>query len=82
MLPVWWSPRHGWRFRLIRYSGILYLGYAVKPAAPPQGGGGEPRAEGGQQRQTSAVQSDNGRLLCGSGGEDARVQRTLRPCAP
>jgi 2-polyprenyl-6-hydroxyphenyl methylase / 3-demethylubiquinone-9 3-methyltransferase len=43
MLPVWWSPRHGWRFRLIRYSGILYLGYAVKPAAPPQGGGGESR---------------------------------------
>jgi len=43
MLPVWWSPWHGWRFRLIRYVGILYLGYAVKPAAAPQGGGGEPR---------------------------------------
>ena len=38
MLPVWWSPWHGWRFRLIRYTGILYLGYAVKLAAPPQGG--------------------------------------------
>ena len=71
MLPVWWSPRHGWRFRLIRYSGILYLGYAVKPAAPPQGGGGEPRAEGGQQRQTSAVQSDNGRTLWKWGGRCA-----------
>ena len=23
MLPVWWSPWHGWRFRLIRYTGIL-----------------------------------------------------------
>ena len=37
MLPVWWSPWHGWRFRLIRYTGILYLGYAVKLAAPPGG---------------------------------------------
>ena len=39
MLPVWWSPWHGWRFRLIRYTGILYLGYAMKPAAAqaPQG---------------------------------------------
>jgi len=43
MLPVWWSPWHGWRFRLIRYTGILYLGYALKPAEAPQGGGGEPR---------------------------------------
>jgi 2-polyprenyl-6-hydroxyphenyl methylase/3-demethylubiquinone-9 3-methyltransferase len=41
MLPMWRLPRHGWRFRLVRYTGILYLGYAVKPAAPSQGGGGE-----------------------------------------
>jgi 2-polyprenyl-6-hydroxyphenyl methylase/3-demethylubiquinone-9 3-methyltransferase len=32
MLPVWWSPWHGWRFGLIQYTGILYLGSAVKPA--------------------------------------------------
>ncbi|HSX77055.1 MAG TPA: bifunctional 2-polyprenyl-6-hydroxyphenol methylase/3-demethylubiquinol 3-O-methyltransferase UbiG [Candidatus Saccharimonadia bacterium] len=32
MLPVWLSPRQGWRFRLVRYTGILYLGYAVKRA--------------------------------------------------
>jgi 2-polyprenyl-6-hydroxyphenyl methylase/3-demethylubiquinone-9 3-methyltransferase len=32
MLPVWLSPRQGWRFRLVRYTGILYLGYAVKQA--------------------------------------------------
>jgi 2-polyprenyl-6-hydroxyphenyl methylase/3-demethylubiquinone-9 3-methyltransferase len=37
MLPVWVSPWHGWRFQLIRYTGILYLGYAVKPAEPRQG---------------------------------------------
>jgi len=30
MLPVWLPFRHGWRFRLIRYTGILYLGYAVR----------------------------------------------------
>lgn len=30
MLPVWLSPRQGWHFRLVRYTGILYLGYAVK----------------------------------------------------
>jgi 2-polyprenyl-6-hydroxyphenyl methylase/3-demethylubiquinone-9 3-methyltransferase len=30
MLPVWVSPQQGWRFRLTRYTGILYLGYAVK----------------------------------------------------
>lgn len=33
MLPLWVSPRQGWRFRLTRYTGILYLGYAVH--APP-----------------------------------------------
>jgi 2-polyprenyl-6-hydroxyphenyl methylase/3-demethylubiquinone-9 3-methyltransferase len=33
MLPVWLSPRQGWRFRLVRYTGILYLGYAIKRAA-------------------------------------------------
>jgi 2-polyprenyl-6-hydroxyphenyl methylase/3-demethylubiquinone-9 3-methyltransferase len=38
MLPVWWLPWRGWRFRLIPYTGILYLGSAVKRAAPPQGG--------------------------------------------
>ena len=43
MLPVRWSPWRGWRFRLIRYTGILYLGYAVKPAVQSQGGGGEPK---------------------------------------
>jgi 2-polyprenyl-6-hydroxyphenyl methylase/3-demethylubiquinone-9 3-methyltransferase len=32
MLPVWSSPWQGWRFRLVRYTGILYLGYAVKRA--------------------------------------------------
>jgi 2-polyprenyl-6-hydroxyphenyl methylase/3-demethylubiquinone-9 3-methyltransferase len=32
MLPIWLSPRQGWRFRLVRYRGILYLGYAVKEA--------------------------------------------------
>jgi 2-polyprenyl-6-hydroxyphenyl methylase / 3-demethylubiquinone-9 3-methyltransferase len=32
MLPVWLSPRQGWCFRLVRYTGILYLGYAVKRA--------------------------------------------------
>jgi hypothetical protein len=30
MLPFWLSPWQGWRFRLVRYTGILYLGYAVK----------------------------------------------------
>jgi len=30
MLPFWLSPWQGWRFRLVRYPGILYLGYAVK----------------------------------------------------
>jgi 2-polyprenyl-6-hydroxyphenyl methylase / 3-demethylubiquinone-9 3-methyltransferase len=33
MLPIWLAPRQGWRFRLVRYTGILYLGYAVKEAA-------------------------------------------------
>jgi 2-polyprenyl-6-hydroxyphenyl methylase/3-demethylubiquinone-9 3-methyltransferase len=37
MLPVWWSPRQGWHFRLIRYTGILYLGSAVKHAEERQG---------------------------------------------
>ena len=37
MLPVWCSPWHGWRFRLIRYTGILYLGYGVKSAEQWQG---------------------------------------------
>ena len=32
MLPVWLSPWQGWRFRLVPYTGILYLGYAVKHA--------------------------------------------------
>jgi 2-polyprenyl-6-hydroxyphenyl methylase/3-demethylubiquinone-9 3-methyltransferase len=32
MLPVWLSPRQGWCFRLIPYTGVLYLGYAVKQA--------------------------------------------------
>jgi len=32
MLPVWLSPWQGWHFRLVRYTGILYLGYAVKRA--------------------------------------------------
>src|SRR5262249_225855 len=32
MLPVWLSPWQGWRFRLVRYTGVLYLGYAVKRA--------------------------------------------------
>jgi 2-polyprenyl-6-hydroxyphenyl methylase/3-demethylubiquinone-9 3-methyltransferase len=32
MLPVWLSPWQGWHFRLMRYTGILYLGYAVKRA--------------------------------------------------
>jgi 2-polyprenyl-6-hydroxyphenyl methylase/3-demethylubiquinone-9 3-methyltransferase len=43
MLPVWRSPWHGWRFRLIQYTGILYLGSAVKPTALPQGEGSQPR---------------------------------------
>jgi 2-polyprenyl-6-hydroxyphenyl methylase/3-demethylubiquinone-9 3-methyltransferase len=30
MLPIWLPCRQGWRFRLIRYTGILYLGYAVR----------------------------------------------------
>ena len=30
MLPVWLPFRQGWRFRLIRYTGVLYLGYAVR----------------------------------------------------
>ena len=30
MLPLWLSFRQGWRFRLVRYTGVLYLGYAVK----------------------------------------------------
>jgi 2-polyprenyl-6-hydroxyphenyl methylase/3-demethylubiquinone-9 3-methyltransferase len=33
MLPIWLPFRHGWRFRLIRSTGVLYLGYAVKRAA-------------------------------------------------
>jgi 2-polyprenyl-6-hydroxyphenyl methylase/3-demethylubiquinone-9 3-methyltransferase len=37
MLPVWLSPRQGWRFRLVRYTGILYLGYAVKRAEESSG---------------------------------------------
>lgn len=37
MLPVWVSPWHGWRFQLIRYTGILYLGYAVMSAEQRQG---------------------------------------------
>jgi len=32
MLPIWLWPWQGWRFRLVRYTGILYLGYAVKRA--------------------------------------------------
>jgi hypothetical protein len=31
MLPIWLSPWQDWHFRLVRYTGILYLGYAVKP---------------------------------------------------
>lgn len=30
MLPLWLPFRYGWCFRLIRYTGVLYLGYAVK----------------------------------------------------
>jgi len=37
MLPVWLSPRQGWCFRLVRYTGILYLGYAVKRAKESSG---------------------------------------------
>ena len=37
MLPVWMSPRQGWRFRLTRYTGILYLGYATKRQHPHGG---------------------------------------------
>ena len=47
MLPVWVSPWHGWRFRLIRYTGILYLGYAVKPA----------------EREARGVESRTGKML-------------------
>jgi 2-polyprenyl-6-hydroxyphenyl methylase / 3-demethylubiquinone-9 3-methyltransferase len=57
MLPIWWSPRHGWRFRLIRSPGILYLGSAVKPAAPPQGGGGKPRPAAPAQAPQGAVET-------------------------
>ena len=32
MLPIWLSPWRGWRFRLVPYTGVLYLGYAVKRA--------------------------------------------------
>jgi 2-polyprenyl-6-hydroxyphenyl methylase/3-demethylubiquinone-9 3-methyltransferase len=45
MLPVWVSPWQGWCFRLMRYTGILYLGSAVKPAEQRQGRGGQPRQE-------------------------------------
>src|SRR5215471_9370671 len=45
MLPIWMSPWHGWRFRLIRYTGILYLGYAMKPAKPRQDRGTRHRHE-------------------------------------
>jgi 2-polyprenyl-6-hydroxyphenyl methylase/3-demethylubiquinone-9 3-methyltransferase len=37
MLPVWLSPRQGWCFRLVPYTGILYLGYAVKRAEESSG---------------------------------------------
>ena len=30
MLPLWFSPWQGWRFRLGRYTSILSLEYAVK----------------------------------------------------
>jgi 2-polyprenyl-6-hydroxyphenyl methylase / 3-demethylubiquinone-9 3-methyltransferase len=29
MLPLW-HPRRGWRFHLCRYTGVQYLGYAMK----------------------------------------------------
>jgi len=34
MLPIWLPFRHGWRFHLIRYTGVLYLGYAVREFQP------------------------------------------------
>jgi 2-polyprenyl-6-hydroxyphenyl methylase/3-demethylubiquinone-9 3-methyltransferase len=37
MLPIWLSPWQGWHFRLVRYTGILYLGYAVKRAEESRG---------------------------------------------
>ena len=37
MLPIWLSPQQGWRFRLVRYTGILYLGYAIKQAEESRG---------------------------------------------
>jgi 2-polyprenyl-6-hydroxyphenyl methylase/3-demethylubiquinone-9 3-methyltransferase len=45
MLPVWLSPRQGWRFRLVPYTGILYLGYAVKQAEESSGYAVSSRAE-------------------------------------
>jgi hypothetical protein len=37
MLPIWLSPWQDWHFRLVRYTGILYLGYAVKRAEESRG---------------------------------------------
>ena len=45
MLPFWLSPWQGWRFRLVRYTGILYLGYAVKRAEDRSGYAVSSRAE-------------------------------------
>ena len=66
MLPVWWSPWHGWRFRLIRYTGILYLGYAVKPAAPSQGGR-RAQASGHWRSVRGAMNRDAVRLAAARG---------------
>ena len=67
MLPVWWSPWRGWRFRLIRYTGILYLGYAVKLAAPLQGGGGEPSSGHGGAGDVGRNMNQEERRMSGCG---------------
>ena len=54
MLPVWWSPRQGWHFRLIRYTGILYLGSAVKRAEERRVDTIRLRQEAAQRATTSA----------------------------
>ena len=45
MLPVWLSPWQGWCFRLVHYTGILYLGHAVKRAEESSGYAVSSRAE-------------------------------------